>query len=182
MKEIEIKAHLRDRKAVVEKLTSLGCTLGNPVVQKDVVFGKDISSFEAFKNDSLVLRIRETNSDIIFTLKKRLPGKFESMEYETKIDSKDNMTASLLLMGYKEAVKINKTRTKANYNDFEICLDQVEELGEFIEIEKLMPDDYTGNLDEELYDFLEALNIGREDVTFKKLDEMMFEKKLKNNL
>jgi adenylate cyclase class 2 len=177
MKEVEIKAHLRDRDSVVSKLKSLGCVFSAPIIQKDVVFGKDVSSFEAFKKDELVLRIRENNNEVIFTLKKRLPGKFESLEYETKIDSKENMAQALLLMGFHEAVRINKTRIKAKFKDFEICLDDVEELGEFIEIERLMPDDYNGNLDEELYGFLESLGVSREDVTLRKLDEMMFEKK-----
>ena len=46
------------------------------------------------------------------------------------------MTSICEQLGFVLHVRVNKIRRKASFNGYEICLDEVEDLGSFIEVEK----------------------------------------------
>lgn len=72
----------------------------------------------------------------------------------------------LLLLDQEEMVRINKTRISSQYNDYQICVDDVENLGSFIEVEVLIPDadaDKSDQVQEELFTFLTSLGISPDD-------------------
>ena len=78
-------------------------------------------------------------------------------------------------LGYKQVIEVNKVRRKTKYKDFEICLDQVEGLGSFIEVEK-MSDQDASVVQEELFEFLKQLGIREQDQVHKGYDTLLFEK------
>lgn len=67
MREIEIKAHVKDGTALIERLTTLGCVLGSATTQDDVVYTKKSGSMEEFLSNDLFLRVRKTPDATIFT-------------------------------------------------------------------------------------------------------------------
>ncbi len=77
-------------------------------------------------------------------------------------------------MGYQIANKVTKSRRTANYGDFEICIDDVERLGHFIEVEK-MSDGDVDLVRKELNDFLVSIGVPTEDETHKGYDIMAIE-------
>lgn len=164
MKEIEVKAKLEQKQEVIEKLKNLGCVFNEPVTQKDVVYVKNIGSLEIFKSNDIFLRIRTiNNSKILFTVKKRMVNDLDALEYETEISSKEEMEQALLLMGYKEAIRINKSRLTTHYQNYEIDIDEVDNLGEFIEVEKLAEDGNSEQIQNELFNILISLGIKPEN-------------------
>ena len=77
MKEIEVKARLKDKNHVLEKLTSLGCVLSEPIRQIDTVYAKIVGTLEEFLTNDHFLRIREkSDGRFIFTVKKPLSKVF----------------------------------------------------------------------------------------------------------
>ena len=66
MKEIEIKARLRNKAAVVEKLKACGCVFEKPVKQKDTVYAENVGSLKNFRTNKVFLRLRVTNGSKIF--------------------------------------------------------------------------------------------------------------------
>jgi adenylate cyclase class IV len=60
MREVEVKAHLQNREAVMQKLLALGCVIDAPVSQEDIVYVKNQGSMEIFLANDCFLRIRET--------------------------------------------------------------------------------------------------------------------------
>jgi predicted adenylyl cyclase CyaB len=72
---------------------------------------------------------------------------------------------------------LTKTRQKAKLTDIEICLDTVDQLGTFIEAEKLTADDadYQAVIDE-LWVVFEALGITRDDEVTDGYDVLMNKK------
>jgi len=66
MKEIEIKARLRNKAAVVEKLKARGCVFEKPVKQKDTVYAENVGSLKNFRTNKVFLRLRVTNGSKIF--------------------------------------------------------------------------------------------------------------------
>ena len=78
-------------------------------------------------------------------------------------------------MGYKSAVQVKKTRKTAKYKDFEICLDFVEDLGDFIEVEKIAGENAdSGQIQNELFEFLLNLGIRNENRVTQGYDTLIF--------
>ncbi len=177
MKEIEIKAHLRSEEQVLDKLKGLGCRLSEPVKQVDTVYtrfpAKNVEEYMA--NDHFV-RIRERDDGkCIFTVKKPLSREvLTKAEHETEISDVKELLQALLLMGYQVATKVIKTRRTTHYNDFEICLDEVEGMGTFIEVEKVSDRD-ADEVRNELNKFMELLGIPAEDQVHKGYDILAIE-------
>jgi adenylate cyclase class 2 len=187
MREIEIKAHLRDREVVMQKLSELGCEIGEAVAQEDIVYVKRAGSMDEFLSNDLFLRIRATKGETIFTLKyhpdRTQNGNSLSMplEHELKVDSRAELEEMLKLLGFAPALRIYKERRSAHYKNWEICLDDVEELGSFIEVEQLAQhDEDIEPISHSLTAFLESLGIAVSDIGAKRYDIQLLERKFGN--
>lgn len=182
MYEVEVKARLKDKNAVIKKLEDLDCKFSKELHQIDRVFIPGPLSFPPPLGTS-VLRVRKQDDKYFFTLKISQSGHQDSIEREMEIQDGEMMLEILKLMKYLEAPTVEKRRIKTNYKDIEIVIDVVEQLGEFIEAEKIVTSDSPEdrkNTQEELFDFLATLGVSREDrVVNGKYDIMLFEK-LKN--
>ncbi|QQR50522.1 class IV adenylate cyclase [Candidatus Nomurabacteria bacterium] len=175
-KEIEVKAKLKDKEKIIEKLTELGCTLSAPVVQDDITFvDQNYGAYDEFQTGKNILRIRESNGKFIFTLKQPNKNEFDAIEHETEIADPVEFKAALLVMGYKEVVYIHKERIKTTYQDIEICLDEVRDLGSFIEAEKIMDEDVDAEIvQKELFNFLVSLGVDLNDQVTHGYDTMVY--------
>jgi len=101
----------------------------------------------------------------------------DSVEHEVEVSSRDEMEKALRLMGYKEAVRVSKVREITRYEGCEICVDEVENLGSFIEMEKLSEDGDSVKIQEELFRFFLSLGVLPEDRAFSGYDILMMERK-----
>jgi len=177
MKEIEIKAKLINREEVISKLTSLGCVFEKEVTQNDTVYARNVGSLSNFRTNDVFLRLRvKNNTKVLFTLKKRMSNDLDALEYEVEVSSRDEMEQALLLMGYNEAIRVNKRRVVTHYNGNEICIDEVENLGSYIEMETLAEEGNSELIQEEMFRFFETLGIKREDRVMSGYDILMFER------
>jgi adenylate cyclase class 2 len=165
MKEIEIKALLKNKDSVIEKIKALGCTLSNPIKQIDTVYTQiPAKTVDEYLKNSHFVRIREkSDGTFILTVKKPLSKEvLTKAEHETEIKNATELERAILLMGYGVANKVTKHRQTAIYKNFEICLDEVEGLGSFIEVEK-MSDEDVDSVRKELNDFIVTLGISMDD-------------------
>lgn len=179
-KEIEVKAKVSNLADLAEKLEKMGVHLSEPIVQNDETFvDGNYGNYDEFQPDKNILRIRETNGKFIFTLKQPKTNEFDSLERETEIAEPAELKEALILMGYKPVVEIHKIRRKAKYKDYEICLDEVLELGSFVEVEKITDDVNATEVQKELFQFLEKLGIKKEDEVTNGYDTMVYIKQYK---
>lgn len=177
MKEIEIKAKLNNRESVIEKLKTLGCVFEPPITQEDVVYAKNVASLKDFRTNDIFLRIRiKNNKKTLFTLKKRMTNDLDAIEHEVEISSKEEMEQALFLMDYKEATRVNKNRVVTHYDNCEICIDDVKNLGSFIEMEKLTEEGDSEKIQKELFKFFESIGIKRDDRVLSGYDILMIQK------
>ena len=178
MREIEIKAKLKNKAQVIKKLKSLGCIFESPITQEDSVYTKNIGSLEMYRNNEAYLRIRIKNVvETLFTFKKKGVNDLDSIEHEVSINSKDEMEQALFHMGYKKAMKIDKTRTVTHYDGCEICIDDVKGLGSFIEMEKLTnAKGDAKKIQDQLFIFFESLGIKKTDRVMSGYDILTLEK------
>jgi adenylate cyclase, class 2 len=180
MYEVEVKAHLRDRKEVIKKLEDFGCKFSEELHQIDRVYFPKGFVFPPPIGTG-ILRVRKQDDKYFLTLKISQSGRQDSIERETEIKDGEMMVEIIKLLKYQEAPIVDKKRTKTKYKDMVIELDEVKELGSFIEVEKIVthPDpEVRKNIQKELCDFLETLGVAKEDLLVNaKYDIMLFEKK-----
>ena len=180
MYEVEVKAHLRDKEAVVKKLTVLGCIFSSELHQVDYVFAPQGTTYPRVAMGTTVLRVRKQNDKYFFTLKIPQKSLQDCLEREMEIQDGEKMIEILTLMKWDVLPTVDKKRIKTNFKDMEIVLDKVEILGEFIEVEKIVThEDYEDRkkVKAELFTFLYTLGVSKEDVIIDgKYDVMLFEK------
>jgi adenylate cyclase class 2 len=180
MYEVEVKAHLKNREAVMKKLTDLGCAFSEEMHQIDDIYDPNTEAIFPPPKGTPVLRIRQQNGKFIFTLKINQSSRQDCIEHELEIGDKEQMEAIIKLLGFKKDVTVEKKRIKTKYKDMEIVLDSVDRLGEFVEAEKIInePDaEVRKKIQRELMDFLVEIGIPAEDeVIDGKYDIMLFEK------
>jgi adenylate cyclase class 2 len=179
MKEVEVKAKLRNKEKVMEKLESLGCVFEAPVTQDDTVYAENIESLEIFRKNTRFLRLRVKNGNkILFTIKEKGVNDLDSIEHETEVGSREQMEGAIKLLGYKEMVRVKKTRVITHYKGDEICIDEVEELGSYIEMERLTETGDSNQIQDELFSFFESIGIDRKDRVTYGYDLLLLEKRL----
>jgi len=184
MREIEVKALVRDPKAVVQKLETQGCVLGNPVTQEDIIFVREPgSSVDEYLENDVFVRLRTLSTGkIIFTAKynpsRKHFGDTMVTEHETEVASRDTTIDIVQLLGYTEAIRVIKTRRSGVCGEFTICLDDLEGIGSFIEVERCVPDDSEHDaIVASMHDFLADLGITEGDKQVKRYDLQMLDLK-----
>jgi len=175
--EIEVKAKVKDFETIKNKLREIGCILSEPIIQDDYIYNKKGIDIRKEYDGSPILRIREQGEKILFTLKKNRNNELDCIEKEIEVNNRNILNDIIELLDYECTVEVHKTRVKGIYNDYEICLDEVNGLGSYIEVEK-MSDEDGEKVQNELFDFLQTLGISKEDRVFKGYDTLMW---LKNN-
>lgn len=176
MREIEIKAKVANKQLLIDTIVNTGIRLSAPVKQHDVVYGQKGVADNA--PGSIWLRIRtENDSKRIFTLKQQYKGGLDSIEHETEVSDADELASIISVLGFSLYSDLTKTRQKAKLNDIEICIDDVEGLGVFIEAERLVEKAADGqSIIEKLWAELEKFNISRSDEVFEGYDVLLHRK------
>ena len=182
MREIEIKVRLGNTDAIVSRLENDGYQMSDPVTQLDQVFGQ--IGVDARNNKAPWLRIRtETkgeSSRILYTLKKSADAsELDSLEFETEVTDAKELEQIILHSGFEPFTELTKTRRKTKVGDIEICIDQVDKLGYFVEAEKLTVDDADHDLvTQELWELLEKFGLSKADEVVDGYDTMIKELKV----
>ncbi|RLE48329.1 class IV adenylate cyclase [Candidatus Woesearchaeota archaeon] len=133
-KMIEVELRFKLREEIKDKLKQLGAKTISKSVENDTYF-----KFGEDKERRFIIRIRKKNGVETLTFKGSSLLNEDSawQEWEAKISNSDNLKKLLLSNGFIELVKINKLREKFKLENFEINLDEVENLGKFVEVEVL---------------------------------------------
>ncbi len=174
MREIEVKAKVKSIETLLNKSNKIGIVFGEPVVQEDTTYETTL----AYGNpDWNIFRIRKQGDRFILTMKYKASSRSrDNHERETVIEDAEEVADMLERVGYSFGVRIRKTRKVAKYNNLEICLDEVDELGTFIEVEKLANDEADVEaIQAELWNILLELGIDPKDRIHKGYDTLMHE-------
>lgn len=84
-------------------------------------------------------------------------------EYETKIDNLDQLKKILQVLNFQSRVVVDKSRKTYLYQDYEIAIDKIEGLGDFVEIEYkgASQDVDPKKITDEMVKFLKDLGCGK---------------------
>jgi adenylate cyclase, class 2 len=172
MREIEVKAKLRDKAGFLKAAAKLGMEFGDAITQADTTYESNLPYNDPNWN---IFRIRRQGAKILLTMKHRASSRSrDNHEYETDVGDPKEIEKMLARVGYLPDVRITKKRRVAHYKGLELCLDDVERLGMFVEVEKLAADDADVDaVQHELWELLLQLGIDPLDRVHKGYDTLM---------
>lgn len=139
-KETELKVRIQDCQPTIEKLRELGALETANVVQTDAYYNKP-----NFISRGHFLRIREEGADVWLTYKGPLISDSTQdikirEEHNTRINSAVELDIILRRLGFTPKFNIIKKRRYFRFEHCDVCIDEIEELGKFIEIEGPVPE------------------------------------------
>ena len=140
MREIELKFKVDNLDALINKLKEEQCEISTVKMQNDTIYVQNLDDIES-KEGSVWLRVRKENDKIELNYKKQSKKKMESEEIEFEVSSYELANQFLKALGYLPWVEVNKKRRYSKYKEYNICIDEVERLGSFIELEILVDKD-----------------------------------------
>jgi adenylate cyclase class 2 len=175
VKSAETKAFLLEKEKFLVHMERLGVSFSIPERQLDTYFTKDKKDFEVFRPKENFLRIRDEKGIIYFTLKQPQTNELDVIDKTVEVGDKEVLGEIILLLGYQKIISVNKTRQIASYNGWNLCVDAVDGLGDFIEIK------YSGEGDSEDFqrkqkEFLFSLGIDENAITLSGYDTLLYKK------
>jgi len=178
IKEIETKAKISSQNGMFTKLTALLTEVKGPIFQLDRYFCNFSEDFAVFRPHENFLRIRKTEGAVLFTLKQPQSNELDVIEKTIIINDEQILSDMIALLGYREIISVNKKRLMGTILGWSVCLDDVEELGYFIEL-KYVGEESAEDIQIQQKSFLISLGIKEEDIVISGYDTMLYVKKYK---
>lgn len=140
--EIEVKIPIEAPEKIKKRLLAMGFQSCEKVIEEDMYYN---SEYHDVKKYDEALRIRKTRdlltgktkAQINFKGKKIDQISMSRREYETGIEAPDHMEKILEAIGFTRVSGVKKIRSYLRKGEMTACLDQVEKLGDFLELEVL---------------------------------------------
>jgi adenylate cyclase, class 2 len=169
MKEVEIRAGCSQD--IVEKLVAFGAVLKHQTIEND-----DYFKFESDIQRKLILRIRSRPEKSFLTFKgsSKEEEDIAWQEWETTITDSDVLKKLLLSNGMVNVIRIEKYRKSYLLDKFVINVDDIKNLGTFIEVEMMSKDVAVAR--EAIEALLESLGIARNQFITRGYVQLMLEK------
>lgn len=142
--EVEAKYRAGDLDQLIAALGRQGVVLSEPSDQDDQAYAPGGWSYGMSKIGVAFARLRTERGRHLFTVKKPIDNEMACLEHESEIEDRDAMHAALVTMGWTPTVRIRKTRRTGSWNGTSVCVDVVEQLGAFIEVERVVSAEESG--------------------------------------
>ncbi len=182
MKEIEVLVELHDEITNIKKKFEKFNYEGLKRVVDEYYYDPKRDALKPDKENQLshCLRLRSKNDDYSITYKDDVfeNGKWlYSNEYETKVESIIMMKKIFDRLGLVKFIEIDNKKEIYTYNDYEIVIEDVKDLGIFMEVEYCTNDNVdVKQVKEEIQNFInglelnvsEELNMGKPEMYMKK--------------
>lgn len=173
MIEVEVKVRA-DHSKVRSILKNIGATKIGVEIQSDSYFA---APYRDFAKTDEALRIRSLDGQAVLTYKGPKLDKLSKTreELETPVDEVA-MAGILHALGFSEAGIVRKKREVFRAGEITVCLDAVEGLGEFLEVEIVAENEKDLEVSRgKLFEFLKQFDAGEKDSIRTSYLEMVLE-------
>lgn len=166
MREVEVKYRVRDLGALLAALKMRGIELGVPFCQDDQAYAPEGWTYGDNRRGVPFARLRTVDGRHVFTLKRPAENVLSCEEYETAVADREQMHHAVVAMGFRPTVRIVKMRRTGSLGDMALCVDELDGLGAFLEVERMVPDGVPGEaVQTELSRFVTSLGIEAERIS-----------------
>lgn len=164
--EIEIQVNIKDSKSLINFLKN-NAEFVSRAHQIDEYFSPAHRNFIKTRPVKEWLRLRNSCGKYSINYKNWYFDKKGRSnycdEYETELENLDQARKILSVLNFNSIVKVNKIRKIWKYKDYEIAIDSVKNLGNFVEIEYIGKSKNTNfkEITREMINFLKKLDCGK---------------------
>lgn len=164
--EIEIQVNIENPKPLIEFLEKNG-NFQSEKHQVDEYFSPAHRDFLGVRPVKEWLRLRDTDGKYSINYKNwhfDESGKSQYCdEFETKIEDIEQVRKILSVLNFKSIVIVDKSRKAWAYKDYEVAVDSVKGLGDFVEIEYIGKDDKVEpkKITKEMINLLKKIGCGK---------------------
>jgi adenylate cyclase class 2 len=161
-KEIEIRVRIKDKEPLLKFLEKNG-TFKSEKHQRDEYFTPAHRNFIKEKPVKEWLRLREEKGKYSLNYKNwqytEEDKAYYCDEYEVKIENSDTLKNIFKALNFESLIVVNKERKIFMFDKYEIALDCVEDLGDYVEVEYKGEEDMVDakKIAEEMKDFIERV-------------------------
>jgi adenylate cyclase, class 2 len=161
--EVEVRFRLPEPSAALASLRAVGVRFGKPEMQHDQAYAPAGWDYSKSRIGVTFARLRTSNGKHLFTVKRPVTDVRTCIEHECFISDRESMHEAILLMGFEPTIRIVKSRAIGRLRDLTFCLDEVEGLGRFLEVERLASaEDDTDAARLEIEAFMRQLGVSAE--------------------
>jgi adenylate cyclase class 2 len=158
--EVEVKYRVCDLAALESALSVRGIVLSASVFQDDQAYARVGWEYGQSKIGVPFARLRTERGRHLLTVKTPLANEQSCVEHESEVADREQMHAAVQQMGFYPTVRIRKTRRTAAVGSMSLCVDEVDGIGVFLEIERIVhPDEAGERVQAELDWFARALGV-----------------------
>jgi adenylate cyclase class 2 len=133
--EIEVKYRVLDLDALLKTLDAQEISLSAGRYQDDQAYAPISWQPGQSRIGVTFVRLRTQDGRCTFTSKTPVDNVLACQEHETAVDDREEMHHAIVAMGYRPTVRVAKTRRTARVGAYSLCLDEVDGVGTFLEIE-----------------------------------------------
>jgi adenylate cyclase class 2 len=166
MYEVELKLRA-DHDSLQEQLTEVGAERVDSRRQVDTYYDAPHRSFAETDEALRIRREEPANGDGVTKLTYKGPlvetASKTREEHETAVNDDDALQGVLAGLGFAPAATVEKTRVYYDFEGYTLVLDTVDGLGEFVEIEREVPEAEVAAARREAIDRLEQLGLDPDD-------------------
>lgn len=151
---------MRDIQRLEAACAQKGIQFSEPVEQDDQAYAPRGWRYGHTKLGVPFARLRTQSGRHVFTLKQPTTNELDCIEHESEVADREAMHHAVLNMGYYPTVRIRKSRRLARYGPYTLCLDMVDSIGWFLEVEVLTQDQDGASVAQDILDmFVRSLTI-----------------------
>jgi len=175
--EVEVKAKVDNLDEIKERLESMGALFGKEIEQNDTFFKPADFNKKPQGPGDWILRIRKQGEKKFLTLKALTEVTGAWKEHETLIQNGEEAINITNAMGLVNVFNLSKKRIIGNVDGFELCIDNVKELGTFLEVAiETENESDIESIREKIVDFIKRLGIDENNIERRGYGEIIGEK------
>jgi adenylate cyclase, class 2 len=165
-REVEVKYRVGDLSGLAATLAARGIALSAPVHQDDQAYARSGWRFGMSKRGVAFARLRTQGGRHLFALRRPAGDELAHIGFEAEVADRSQMHEAILRMGFYPTVRVGKVRRTGRLREMALRLDDVEHLGTFLEIERVVPAGWSGAAVEDSLDgFACSLGLPAEPTT-----------------
>jgi len=130
--EVEVKGKVEDLKTVEAKAKALGFSFVGVEEHSDIYYRHPLRDFA--KTDEAI-RVRTVNGKRVLTYKGPKVDKVSKTREEIEVEVDGDMPKVLEKLGFSPVTEVAKVRRIYTKGDIEVCLDDVRDVGTYVEVE-----------------------------------------------
>jgi adenylate cyclase class 2 len=178
--EVEIKLRFATRNPyeVIDQLPAMEWSA--PITQIDQIFLMDGGDRHSIVPGTRILRIRrehrpEQDERITINLKVQQEVALASIEYETTVGDPEAARDMILALQFDPFVEVHKVRRTASVDSYSLCIDYVERLGTFLEVEQLVESGDPAELQGSMTTWIESFGLTGYELTNRPYDRQVYD-------